>query len=270
MPDSRLNESVIKKIKTSAKDKLIEYHKLYDVIGTQIFSILEEESRVLYYPLEDPHVWGFSETIKGKSFVCINTSLQYDRQVFAAAHELYHLWFGCFGEIMISKNNFEPDSEDEIELKANRFAAEFLVNDELLLQEMRLFKIDKSDLRVKDIVRLANHFVVPYNTMAKRFMEAGICSPKQYEEIASCTDDQAEIWRKRLGISAPVRKEEIGLNDLVDKAMELYERDLITYEKLEYLLGLAELTPGKMGIGQESNYLPPTDDELEAILEEQS
>jgi len=255
-------------IKALARGKLVEYHKLNDVIGAQIFSILEKEAKVLNYPLEDPQVWGFSETIKGKSFVCINTSLQYDKQVFAAAHELYHLWFSNLGGIMISKNTVELDAEEEIELVANKFAAEFLVNDELLHQEARLFEISKDNLRVKDVVRLANHFVVPYHTMVKRLYEINVCPQNYYGEFMSCTDNQAEIWRKRLGISLPVRKEKIGLGDLVDKAMEAFERGLITYEKLEYLLEFSELTPEKMGIVQTTSYVPPKDDELDAILEE--
>jgi Zn-dependent peptidase ImmA (M78 family) len=268
MPDNLLDEKGVRNVKALARSKLVEYNKLYDVIGTQVFSILEKESKVLYYPLEDQQVWGFSETIQGKSFVCINTSLQYDKQVFAAAHELYHLWFGNSGEIMISKDAIEPDAEEEIELLANRFAAEFLANEELLFQEMRAFQIGKSNLSVKEIVKLANHFVVPYHTMVRRLNEVDVCSQKQYEEFMSYTDEQAEIWRNRLGISLPTRKEEIGLSDLVDKAMELFERDLITYEKLEYLLGFAELTPGKMGVEQKISYQPPLDDELDAIMEE--
>ena len=267
MPDNRLDETGIQNVKAQARDKLVEYHKLNDVIGAQIFSILEKESKVLYYPLEDQRVWGFFETIQGKSFICINTSLQYDKQVFAAAHELYHLWFGDSGEIMISKDTVEPDADEEIELLANRFAAEFLVNNELLFQEMRVFGINKDNLSVKEVVRLANHFVVPYHSMVKRLCESGICSPEFAEELKSCSDEQAEIWRNRLGISLPVRKEKIGLSNLADTAMELYERDLITFEKLEYLLGLTNLTPGEMGVEQNISYTPPTDDELDAIME---
>ena len=268
MPDSRLDEKGIQKAKAMARDKLVEYHKLNDVIGAQIFSILEKEGRVLYYPLDDQQIWGFSETINGKAFVCINTSLRYDKQVFAAAHELYHLWFGDSGEIMISKDEIEPDAEEQVELLANRFAAEFLVNEQLLRQEMGLYGIGIHNISVKEIVRLANHFVVPYHTMVRRLHEIGVSSQEQYEELYSCTDDQAEIWRNRLGISVPVRKEKIGLSDLVDIAMELFNNHLITYEKLEYLLSFAELSPGEMGIEEIARYTSPTDDELDAIWEE--
>ena len=109
MQDKDLSKQEVQNIQALAREKLVAYCKLNDVIGTQIFSILEKESKVLYYPLEEQQVWGFSERIKGKAFVCINTSLPYDKQVFAAAHELYHLWFGTSGEIMISEDSQEPD-----------------------------------------------------------------------------------------------------------------------------------------------------------------
>jgi 5-methylcytosine-specific restriction endonuclease McrA len=47
-----------------------------------------------------------------------------------------------------------------------------------------------------------------------------------------------------------------------------YERELITYEKMEHLLRLAGLTPEAMGIKQEKSYMPPTDDELDKIMGE--
>ena len=45
---------------------------------------------------------------------------------------------------------------------------EFLVNEELLRQEMKVFDIDKDGLSTKEIVKLANLFTVPYKTMVKR------------------------------------------------------------------------------------------------------
>lgn len=268
MQNSQLSKKDIEKVQEQARDKLIEYRKLSDVIGTQIFSILEKESKVLYYPLEDQKVWGFSEIIKGKSFVCINTSIPYEKQVFAAAHELYHLWYGSSGEIMLSEDNQEPDSDKEVELWANRFAAEFLVNEQLLLQEMRTYGIDKENIEMKDIVRLANIFVVPYRTMVKRFYEIGIFKDKTYNYYMAYSDEQAEIWKNRLGLSVPIRKEKIAFSVLIDLAMDLYEKNQITYEKLEYVLNMAELTPSEMGIEIPVEYYPPTDEELDAIMEE--
>lgn len=268
MEERFLSNKDIDRIRGQAREKLIAYCKLNDVIGTQIFNILENESRVLYYPLEDQKVWGFCETIKGKSFVCINTSLAYEKQVFAAAHELYHLWYGSSGEIILSEDTQEPDADLDVELFANRFAAEFLIDEALLLQEMRTYEIDRTDIDIKDVVRLANLFVVPYRTMVKRLHETGIFKEKEFNKFIIYSEEQADIWKNRLGLSAPVRKEKIGLSNLVDKAMELFESRMITYEKLEYLLSFAELLPEQVGIVKKDEYRAPTQDELDDIMEE--
>lgn len=268
MRNKQLSKTDIKAVQGLAREKLTEYCKLNDVIGTGVFNILEKDNKVLYYPLEDQQVWGFSETIKGKSFVCINTSLPYNKQVFAAAHELYHVWFNTSGEIMLSEDMQELDSDEEIELLANRFAAEFLVNEELLRQEIRVFDMNKENLNVKEIVRLANFFVVPYKTMVRRLFETDILSKKSFEEFMAVTEDEVNIWENRLGLSVPIRKDKIGLSDLVDKGMDLYEKHLITYEKLEYLLEFADLTPKEMGVEMEKAYCAPTEKELDAIMEE--
>ncbi len=268
MPNRELSAENVAKIKAMAREKLIAYGKLNVVIGPQIFHILENESKVLYYPLDDQKVWGFSERIRGKAFVCINTSLDFEKQVFVAAHELYHLWYGTPGDILLSKDSKEPDYEQEVELWANRFAAEFLVDEELLLQEMRTYGIDKHNIDVRGIMKLANFFTVPYRTMLRRLQEIGIHSYSTYNRLMTYAEKMTEIMNRRLSFTSQVRKDLISLSDLVDRAMSLYERRLITYERLEYLLGLSELTPKEMGIEQEEKYQPPADEELDEIMEE--
>ena len=268
---NKLDQKTIDEIKAKARQKLNEYSKLNDVIGGQIFSILELDNRVLYYPIEDEEVWGFSEKIKGKSFVWINTAIPYDKQVFAAAHELYHLWFNDEGEIILKSNVEEIESPVKIsenELRANRFAAEFLINEELLLQEMRTYHVDKNKIDVKDIFILSNLFVSPYKTMVKRLYEIKLLSRKRYNELMELSNEEVEIWRKRLGLSLPNRNNKIGLSNLVDMAMELYEAKKITREKLEYLLDFAGLGLEDMGIKEAEAYIPPADEELNAIMEE--
>lgn len=268
MVNKELSRKDVDTIKAYAREKLVAYCKLNDVIGPQIFNILEKECKVLYYPLEEQQVWGFSEKIKGKSFVCINTSLPYDKQVFAAAHELYHLWYGTSGEVLISEDSEEPSSYREVEMWANRFAAEFLVNGELLRQEIINYDIDLNGIGIKDIIKLANLFVVPYKTMVRRLYELNIINKRQYTAFMEYTEEQVNIWRNRLAVSLPERKNKIGLADMIDRALNLYENKLITYEKLEYLLEFSGVSPKEVGVEKESTYEPPTDDELDAIMEE--
>lgn len=269
MTNNNLDNKTIDEIKGFARQKLSEYSKLNDVIGSQIFSILELQNKVLYYPIEDEEVWGFSEKINEKSFIWINTAIAYDKQVFAAAHELYHLWFEDHGEVILKKDVEETEEAVQSnELKANRFAAEFLINEELLLQEIRTYGINKTKIDLKDILKLSNLFVIPYKTMVKRLYEVKLLNKDKYTEFYKYTNEQIEIWRNRLGLSLPIRENKIGLSTLVDKAMALYERKKITIDKLEYLLSLADLTLEQMDIKEESHYIPPSDDELDEIMGE--
>lgn len=264
----QLSNSDINRIKSLCLKKLCEYGLVEDIIGTQVFTILEKESRVLYYPLEDDEVWGFSEMKNGNAFVCINTSLAYDKQVFAAAHELYHLWYDNASEVILSGNMIsENDLINQSEAAANRFAAEFLVNEGLLLRQIDIYISNRKQLDIKDVLRLANQFLVPYKTMVRRLNEIGVLKDSSCNELLS-KGEQVEIWRKRLGLSLPMRENRIGLHTLVDLSMDLYEKDLITYEKLEYLLGFAQIKPKDVGIEHINDYVPPDDSELEAILEE--
>lgn len=263
-----LNVEQVKDIKKKVIEKQIEYFKQQDIIGGKIFNILEKESKVLYYPLEDQEVWGFSEKIGDRFFVGINTAISYDKQVFAAAHELYHIWFVFSGSEIMSDKIYENITNSEVEQKANRFAAEFLVNDELLCKEMDIYQINKETISVKEIVMLATLFTVPYKTMVKRLYEINVYSADKFNLFMQYTNQDVTIWRDRLGLSLPVREKKIGLSDLVDKTISLYEKNLITYEKLNYLLEMADLTPEKMGIKTKPTYVPPSEEELDGIMED--
>ena len=70
---------------------------------------------------------------------------------------------------------------------------EFLVNEELLRQEMKVFDIDKDGLSTKEIVKLANLFTVPYKTMVKRLYETNILSRKELEKFMIITDEQVDM-----------------------------------------------------------------------------
>ncbi len=252
-----------------AYNKTSEYNKHNDILGEQIFNILSKNSRVLFYPLEDDDVWGFFEKIGGNTFICINTSIEYDKQVFVAAHELYHLWFNHPEDLILAAEIEETDPAISInELMANRFAAAFLVPKMLLLQEIEANKIDDTNIDIPDIVRLARIFLVPYRTMVKRLCEIKKITETKQDIFLQLPEDQIDIWRTRLGLALIERTNLISLDVLIDKALSLFDKQLITREKLEYLLSFAKTTPEKMGIPNEQEYVRPSDDELQAIMEE--
>ena len=51
---------------------------------------------VLRYPFRDDELWAFTFVKKGTIFLCVNTELPMCKQIFATAHELYHIH--CYAE----------------------------------------------------------------------------------------------------------------------------------------------------------------------------
>ncbi len=269
---NELNELEVNIIKQYARAKLGECRKSSDIIGTQIFSILSLFARVIYYPLGKDAPWGFTRISGSKNdaklkkpFVAINTSIPLDCQVFAAAHELYHIWYEQNPDVLPA--DLLSEREESInEKKANRFAAEFLVDELLLKQEMALYDI--TDITVKSILQLCELFVVPYRTMAKRLREIDLIKAAELKRFLDEPEEEITKYRKMYSFVLKEADERIVMDNLSELAVEAYEEGYIAFEKLEYLLELSNLTPAELGIENKSDYEFPSDDELDSIMEE--
>ena len=203
--------------------------------------------------------WGFtrisgskSETDLKKPFVAINTSISADCQVFAAAHELYHIWYEQNPDILPSDLLDESDKKVN-EKKANRFAAEFLIDEIMLRQEMEIYGIRK--ITIKSALQLAYLFTVPYQAMVKRLNETGFIGKREMKTLLSETDDSIMRYKRKYALSLPETDGRIAMDNLAELAVNAYELNLITYEKLEYLLGLCGLETEDLGIARVSGIL---------------
>lgn len=271
MPEE-LSVFEIDQIKNFAKEKIGECRKSNDIIGTQVFSILGLYARVIYYPLGSQAPWGFTR-ISGqmngsptkKPFAAINTSISIPEQVFAAAHELYHIWYETAPDILPS-DLLDEKGKGKNEKKANRFAAEFLIDEMLLHQEIAIFQIEKISL--KSILLLADIFQVPYRAMVKRLYEISKINKNERDDFLSKTASVISQYQKRYGFSVGTPDFRIIPDNLVDLAVKAYESSLITFEKLEYLLSQSNLTTEDLGIYKNDEKPFPSDEELDKIMEE--
>ncbi|MDY4067825.1 ImmA/IrrE family metallo-endopeptidase [Bullifex sp.] len=274
MKTLELTEAEALKVKDYAASKLGVCRKMNDIIGTQIFQILSLHARVIYYPLGKESVWGFTR-IKGargggqsqKPFVVINSSIPIDCQVFAAAHELYHIWEDDKVDV-VPAYVMDDETGDRNELKANRFAAEFLVEEELLIKELRTYGIASDNVSLKEILILSELFCVPYRTMVKRLFEIGFITKTDRNRFLNASEQEVMIARKRYALSIPQGDEKIAIDNLTELAVDAYENKRITFEKLEYLLDISNLKPVDVGISESENNPFPSDDELDKIMEE--
>lgn len=267
-----LNDFDIEELKNQAREKLGVCRKSNDIIGSQIFSILGLYARVIYYPLGQDAPWGFTrisglqdDTALEKPFVAINTSIPVDCQVFAAAHELYHIWYEKKPDILPS-DLLDGGDKELNEKKANRFAAEFLVDEMMLRQEIYIYKIKK--ISIKSILHLANLFMVPYRAMVKRLNEIGAIGKHELGMFLSESDDSIQQYKKRYAFLSPEPDGRIAMDNLAELAVSAFESKLVTYEKLEYLLELCGLKPDDLGIKKEFGNAFPSDEELDSIMEE--
>ena len=267
-----LSDCEIEVIKTQVNEKIGSCRKSNDIIGTQVFSILGRFARVIYYPIGKNAPWGFTR-ISGtrndagleKPFVVINTSILIPCQVFAAAHELYHIWYEKDPDILPG-NILEEDVQSVSERKASRFAAEFLVDEAMLRQEIRLYGIKEYSL--KTVLQLANLFTVPYRAMAKRLYETGLIGASECDRLLAEPDGKIEQYRRRYAIPADEADRRIAMDNLAELSVNVYEKGLIRYAKLEYLLALCNLKPEDLGIREPDTVTFPSDEELETIMEE--
>ncbi len=248
------------------------------IIKEDIFNILQIKSRTIYYPIKDDDICGFVYRFKKFIFTYINTNIPREKQVFAAAHELYHILYS--NDMMQELVNDDVLEENELskkikkeDLKANRFAAEILVPEDIIRNEIAIRKIEKNKLGIKEIVQLMDIFLVPYKTIVRRLYEIEYINIERCYELLNEEDrknnNKIIFWQKRLGVCNRnnERTNSIKLDKLVDMSLELYEKKAITFEKLTYLLGLSKLKPDDFNIKEEKLEFP-SEDEILKILED--
>lgn len=246
------------------------------ILREDIFDILGRFCTVVYYPLADDEANdGFDVTRpvsylpeQRAHFVFINTNKPIEKQIFAAAHELGHIW-DIPGLIW---NGTDADFETRFprpryeETAINRFAAELLMPAEHF-QPMAKTLIDQhrreNRIRVDDfalvISVLMNTFCVPekavllrlYETrriteaLCRRFIDAAEdgSGQRQFQEdfarrLAGCIEGHGFT---RLG----VRTRKKGIQDFPQYLNEVEKRDLFSSEKIRTLREKLEIEPVK-------------------------
>ena len=273
-----LSKSEVKDVINKANELAGRYKKTNRIIEEEIFKIIEMNSKTLYYPTKDDDICGAVYKSKKYKISYINTYIPLEKQVFAAAHELYHILYSeVDNNELISSNILDerlPTNKiNKEDLKANRFAAEILVPKEVLINEIDIRDIKENSIDIREIIELMDIFLVPYKTIIRRLYEIEYITKEKYINLLNQEDRNEEsgimLWQKRLGLCKRnnQRTNEIKLDKLIDNALKLYDKKQITYEKLEFLLKLANLKPSEFNI-YEDKFESPSEEEILKIMEE--
>lgn len=199
-----LEESLYKKqIKRFEKiaDSSREFSGAYcgsSILGASIFAIVENYARkkeialeILRYPFKDAELWAVTFVKKATIFLCVNSELSICKQIFAAAHELYHIRCYaegtdtdtlCSGSVLESKVVDEAAMTQE-DLEANAFAGLLLMPDGLMREQIALYGINENNVKIDDVLTLMESFALPYKAVVLRLFEGHVITKDRAGEL---------------------------------------------------------------------------------------
>ncbi len=214
-----------------------EYVVNNTIIKDDIFRILERHCIVVYYPFpEEKKNRGFhiKRFMNGdlKDFVYINTAHNTAEQIFAAAHELGHVWrvVDKVWDILGSDEEITDEIEEKI---VGRFAAELLMPEaefkKTFFVHLEELNLKTTHIRREEIIRVMvmqmSDYMVPYEAVRRRMIETHIISDSIGKMLSFEEDhwinDIVESYLKDINTAiktTSMNKSIPGLRDLIEKA----------------------------------------------------
>lgn len=241
-------------IKELVKEKRGQFQIGMGPIGENIFKIVKQLGiKLVFFPIQDEGSNNneFSalyllskENDKDVAFIGINTYQNFDRQIFSVAHELYHHWT----DTTLSVCHLSDENSELVELKANRFAAEFLLPSETLLTEVGLKNEGRKNLynfTDKGLLRFISllhcDYKLPFRAVVRRLYEDSVINSTQYELLTeeNGRDENSAYYKIAINQDSVTF---VKLNEQtciqgtdgenLDLMLNLFENDTVTIEEL--------------------------------------
>lgn len=205
------------KIDTQAKSFAANYCGS-TMIRDAIFGIATNYARkrdlsleILRYPFRDEELWAFTFVKKGTLFLCVNSELAMCKQIFAVAHELYHIH--CYAEdidpdtitsgSLLDSQTADDQAGSQEDLEANAFAGLLLMPDSLMDEQLKLYGIDAEQISVDDVLTLMDLFALPFKAVVLRLVENHNITQSKASELlltdAAYVSDRIAFTGKALG-----------------------------------------------------------------------
>lgn len=178
------------------------------IIRDSIFGIVSNYARkrelsleILRYPFKDDELWAFTFVKKGTVFLCVNSELPICKQIFATAHEFYHIH--CYAEdintstitngSLLDSKTFDEVAATQEDLEANAFAGLLLMPDASLLEQFKMFGINKEKMDVDDVLILMDLFALPYKAVVLRLVESGTIVEEKAQRLLQVDSDNISL-----------------------------------------------------------------------------
>lgn len=197
---------------TKISECATSFNSLYNknnIIQDDIFNVLENyvarhdmPFEMLRYPIGDTELCACTFIRQGRMFVMINSSLPLSKQIFAAAHELYHIY--CYLEqndtiLLQSGSILESDTIDEEakeieDMEANAFAAILLAPKDRLDEQTDVYNLSYKDISIQTVLKIMDIFAIPYKAAVLRLLEEDKIDSKAAKKLLQI--DGSEIAKQ--------------------------------------------------------------------------
>lgn len=222
-----------------------------NIIQDDIFNVIENyvihhdmPFELLRFPIRDEELCACTFIRQGRMFVMINSALPLSKQIFAAAHELYHIH--CYFEekdsaLLQSGSILESDVIDdeakELEdMEANAFAAILLAPKERLEEQSTVYNLSYKNASIQVVLKIMDIFAIPYKAAVLRLFEEEKIELKVARQLIQISNDeiskQIEVTGKA-GRWQEIPKDLIRFGSLSKNMYDLEQWESIREERLQ-------------------------------------
>lgn len=245
--DIGLNRSMFEEAEEVALKEREYFELRMDPVVDIRSTLLREDVDLLEAALEY-RISGFFFTLQnGRPFLVVNSTLQPYSKNFSIAHEYAHLLLDCKESFNIICKDLEKPQGENVEKRANAFAAEFLLPSEV---------VEKSEPTRYNVVMLMNDFKVSREVILNRWQRLGIITASLKAELSGSKFQPSKVMmelgmeneftaflekRPKRGTKKTPRKASFSVHSLLPKkyielAISAFKANRITYDKLsDYL-----------------------------------
>lgn len=239
-------------------DKISEcvtsFNALYNknnIIQDDIFSVLENYVKrkempfdLLRYPVRDKELCACTFIRKGHMFVMVNSALPVSKQIFATAHELYHIY--CYFEenepvllqsgSMLRSDVLDEDTKEIEDMEANAFAALLLAPKERIEEQTDVYNLSYKNTSVQVVLRIMDIFAIPYKAAVLRLYEEEKINIKIAEELLRVDDAEVNRQIELTGKASrwqEIPKDLIRFGSLTEQMFDAKQMEAVRDERLE-------------------------------------
>lgn len=229
------------------------FNALYNknnIVQDDIFSVLENyvvrhdmPFELLRYPIGDTELCACTFIRQGRMFVMINSAISLSKQIFAAAHELYHIYcyfeekdFSLLQSGSILESDVIDDEAKELEdMEANAFAALLLAPRDRLEEQSDVYNLSYKDVSVQVILKIMDIFAIPYKAAILRLFEEEKIDIKTARKLLQIDSDEISKQIEVTGKAArwqEIPRNFIQFGSLTEKMYDLEQWEGVRDERL--------------------------------------